>query len=634
MAVRERQQSLGGLPIQMDYTARDFDSIRGELLKISETLTPAWTDKQPGDIGVTILEAVAYLGDILSYNLDRTANESYLATAQTRESVVDILRLIGYELQPPSPATVTMMVRTNIDNVTLPAGFTVRTEETPFVPSLSYELLNDVQLGLAGLYSTSVDQLKVFRTFGEQSTINNNLVFVAGDTVLENMGDSDGSADQIFILRQAPICLNSDGTSSIIITVNGDVWEGKTSFIGSEPTSTHFVYRILADQTAVIKFGDGVTGAVPTINASLLATYRINGGVETNNAGVGSINGYDAVNGVTQVYNVVQPSGGSDEEDVDTAKKQGPLTLRALDRCVTLGDFEAMALKVPGGGLRAAKAKRGKSPIEVDLYIATEGDSPIPSGRWYSDIQNGFGLIGAVGRWLNQKKPVPTILNVLPPTPIQPYFEAIIYLYDNVIRQNIVYEVDSSLQNLLFSTTEDFGDGLVLSAVIQAVENTRGVDYLDALAFYRIPALRYISGNENSLDDTLVTIDDFSEQTIRATYQIVWHNFQKFSLRRDGAFVRNSDGINSVYDASAPNVIDLVNESRNLDNEPDVFEQFVLTITVGSIHLPNGGDVWEFSVDRYLDNIEAQDYEIVTAPLNDAGFLNETNFKLTFVGGI
>jgi len=205
MAVRERQQSLGGLPIQMDYTARDFDSIRGELLKISETLTPAWTDKQPGDIGVTILEAVAYLGDILSYNLDRTANESYLATAQTRESVVDILRLIGYELQPPSPATVTMMVRTNIDNVTLPAGFTVRTEETPFVPSLSYELLNDVQLGLAGLYSTSVDQLKVFRTFGEQATINNNLVFVAGDTVLENMGDSDGSADQIFILRQAPL---------------------------------------------------------------------------------------------------------------------------------------------------------------------------------------------------------------------------------------------------------------------------------------------------------------------------------------------------------------------------------------------------------------------------------------------
>jgi len=154
------------------------------------------------------------------------------------------------------------------------------------------------------------------------------------------------------------------------------------------------------------------------------------------------------------------------------------------------------------------------------------------------------------------------------------------------------------------------------------------------LAFYRIPALRYISGNENSLDDTLVTVDDFSEQTIRATYQIVWHNFQKFSLRRDGAFVRNFDGIISVYDASAPNVIDLVNESRNLDNEPDVFEQFVLTITVGSTHLPDGGDIWEFSVDRYLDNIEAQDYEIVTAPLNDAGFLNEDNFKLTFVGGI
>jgi len=634
MAVRERQQSLGGLPIQMDYTARDFDSIRAELLKISERLAPAWTDKQPGDIGVTILEAVAYLGDILSYNLDRTANESYLATAQTRESVVDLLRLIGYELQPPSPATVTMVVRTDIDNVVLPAGFTVRTQETDLVPSLSYELLNDVQLGNAGLYSTSSDTLKVLRNFNEQTTINNNLVFVAGDTIVEDMGDSDGSADQIFVLRQSPIALNADGTSSITVRVNNVVWEGKTSFIGSEPTSTHFVYRVLADQTAVVKFGDGVTGAIPTINATLEATYRINGGAETNNAGVGSITSHDSVNGVTQVFNVVQPSGGSDEEDVDTAKKQGPLSLRALDRCVTLGDFEAMALKVPGGGLRAAKAKRGSSPVEVDLYVATQGDNPVPSGRWYSDIQNGYGMIGAVGRWLNQKKPVPTILNVLPPTPIQPYFEAVIYVYDNVLRQNVVFEVDSSIQNLLFSTTDDFGDGLVLSALIQAIENTRGVDYLDAIAFYRKPALRYIRGNELSLEDTQVDIEEFNVQTQRGTYQIVWHNFQKYSLKKDGSFIRNSSGIIEVYDASVPNIIEIINESRGEDNEPDVFKQFKITMSIGTNHLPDRGDLWEFSVDRYLDNIEAQDYEIVTAPLNDAGFLEEANFNLTFVGGI
>ena len=51
-----------------------------------------------------LLELFAHIGDILSYYQDRVANESFLGTARTRRSVIEHLRLIGYELGTAAPA--------------------------------------------------------------------------------------------------------------------------------------------------------------------------------------------------------------------------------------------------------------------------------------------------------------------------------------------------------------------------------------------------------------------------------------------------------------------------------------------------------------------------------------------------
>lgn len=633
MATRELQQSLSGLPIQIDYTARDFDSIRSEMLKLSETLCPSWTDKEPGDIGVTILEAVAYLGDILSYNLDRVANESYLATAQTRESVMDILRLIGYELQPSSPATVTMVITTTQNNVVLPKGYKVFTEADDLSPSLVYYLTKDVTLPNSGRYCVSADSARALRAFNVAPTINDDLVFVGAEEVISTVGISNGKADQVFLLPESPVCLNADGTSSISVNIGGDVWTGKNSFLGADPTDNIFVYRILSDQTAIIEFGDGVTGAIPTLNNNIIVTYRVGGGLETNRAGIGAIDQYDFIAGVSAVTNLLQPSGGSDRETIDEAKKQAPLSLRALDRCVTLQDFEAMAKAVPGGGIRAAKAKQGESPLEVNVYIASQGTNPVPSGKWFSDIQNGYGLIGAVGRWLNQKKPIPTILNVSAPTPITPYLEATIFVHNNILRQNVEFDVDDSLQLLFFKASDDFGDGVTLSSVIQAVENTQGVDYLDVRAFYRVPAVRYIAGNESSLENSVVVVDGFTSQTQRGTYKIIWYNFNTYCLSYNNRFTTDVNGVKRNYVSSDTSTIEFYNQS-NLDNEADVLTQFNLSMTLDPNHLPARGDIWEFTVDRFLDNIESKDYEIISVPIDNTGALDSTYINLTFTGGI
>ena len=49
------------------------------------------------DFGNVLLQLFAHMGDILSYYQDRVANESFLGTARTRRSVIEHLRLIGYQ---------------------------------------------------------------------------------------------------------------------------------------------------------------------------------------------------------------------------------------------------------------------------------------------------------------------------------------------------------------------------------------------------------------------------------------------------------------------------------------------------------------------------------------------------------
>ena len=633
MGLRNQPNSLGGLPIQIDYTARDYESIRTELLRISEKLSPTWTDKEPGDIGVTILEAVAYLGDILSYGLDRAQNESYLATAQTRDAVVNLLRLINYELSPATPATVSMVIKTTIDFLTLPAGFTVKTEATEGVDSLQYQLTEAVTLGPAGHYCVSYEQAKAARTFSAAMLVDDGLIFVAGAGVVESVGVSDGSKDQFFLLGESPVCLSSDATSALVVYVGATLWTAKPSFIGTNPTDQVFTYKFLSTQELLLQFGDGVNGAIPPTNDVIQASYRIDGGEEGNRAGVGSIVKHSQLAGVDFVYNVSQPSGGSDPEDIQTAKKQGPLSLRALDRCVTLEDFETMAKKTPGGGISAARASQGDSPLEVNIYVATQGVNPIPTGKWFSEIQNGYGTIGAVGRFLLTKKPLPTTLNVLAPTPINPYFSATVYLFPNVLTANVQYEVDLSIQSLFTTVTNEFGEGVPLSAVIQIIENTQGVDYLDVGAFHRIPQARFVSGKEEAFEAAVVEVDDRTEQTQRETYSLLWISGTMFHLRGRGVgFILDANGEKHLMRTNQVNSVYLYNTNPS-DTEPSQLDQFELQVTTGAA-TPNSGDVWEFTVDNYLGNIEAEPHEIVVAPLLANGRVDPDQFELTYSGGL
>lgn len=610
MAIRNQPKSLGGTPIQIDYTARDYEAIRNELLTLASQLTPEWTDRQPGDIGVTFMEAISYVSDILSYQLDRAQNESYLATAQTRESVVNILRLIGYELKPATPATVEMSIRTTQNNVTLTANtFKVSTEGNTQVAPLEYTLSENTTLAAAGLHE--------------------NILFIAGTPVTEII-TSIGGANQAYLLNQSPICLDSNG---IQVTVGNVVYEGKTSFLGVGATDNVFVYKFLSSEEVIIQFGDGITGTIPAINSSITVSYRINGGEETNRAGIQTINQFTSVIGVSEVFNAAQPSGGADPESLISAKKNGPLSLRALDRCVTLEDFETMAKLTPSVGIRAARAIQGDSPLEVNVYVATEGDNPIPSGEWYTNLQNGYGNLGAVGRWLNDKKPVPTILSVYPPVVVNPYFEATVYVYPNLLKDTVEADVDTSLQVLFNNVTDDFGEGIPLSLIMQAIENTRGVDYVNATAFYRLPTMRWLAGNKDSFSGSVLSVTNVNKDLIRDTYLIEWLNSSTYRLKsiKDNVYVYDQNGSVQNFTNGTTNIVSKFIVEANGDERQ--YDQFEITVTVGNTSA-SFGDVWEFSLDDYLGNIIAQPHEIISSPIQANGRLDSTKIVLTYEGGI
>jgi hypothetical protein len=82
----------------VDYMARDFLSLRAELLAFAAQRYPQWRETVEADQGVMLLELLAALGDELGYTQDRIAREAYLATATQRRSVRRHGHLVDYNL--------------------------------------------------------------------------------------------------------------------------------------------------------------------------------------------------------------------------------------------------------------------------------------------------------------------------------------------------------------------------------------------------------------------------------------------------------------------------------------------------------------------------------------------------------
>ena len=75
--------------VAINYTNRDYESIRDDLTQIAERFYPdTFQDFSEGSFGAMMLDAVAYVGDQLSFYLDYNINETFLDTAYQYGNVV------------------------------------------------------------------------------------------------------------------------------------------------------------------------------------------------------------------------------------------------------------------------------------------------------------------------------------------------------------------------------------------------------------------------------------------------------------------------------------------------------------------------------------------------------------------
>lgn len=99
--------------VPINYTNREFESIRSDLLQIAERFYPdSFQDFSEASFGSLMIDAVAYVGDQLSFYLDYNVNESFLDTAYQFNNVVRHGRILGYKYtgRPSSYGTVALYV--------------------------------------------------------------------------------------------------------------------------------------------------------------------------------------------------------------------------------------------------------------------------------------------------------------------------------------------------------------------------------------------------------------------------------------------------------------------------------------------------------------------------------------------
>lgn len=125
-----RSANRPGLP-RIGYRIGAYPEFVEAMLRDINAAPPlaAWTHRGADDPAIALVAGAAVLGDILTFYQEHYANEAFLRTALWRESVADLVRLIGYRLSPGIGGRATFAFEAKgAAPVTIRAGFPVKAE--------------------------------------------------------------------------------------------------------------------------------------------------------------------------------------------------------------------------------------------------------------------------------------------------------------------------------------------------------------------------------------------------------------------------------------------------------------------------------------------------------------------------
>ena len=344
----------------------------------------------------------------------------------------------------------------------------------------------------------------------ETLTIYGNVVKAThGETTKEPLGNGDGSqALQSFVLKQPPLTFVPAPTakgvdSTLHVYVNNVEWHEADTLAGLGPKDRNFITKTDdADNTTVI-FGNGIEGSrVPTGVLNVNATYR-------RGIGKGGNVKADQVSllqtkplGVKGVINPLRASGGADKEDRDTARENAPLAVMALDRLVSLQDYEDFTRTFAGIAKASARRLSDRHSQFIHLTIAGVDDIPIdPTSDLQRNLLEALRKLGDVSVGVKIESRELSILVLSAKISLQPD-----YLWDPV-----ALEVRNALLDKFGFRKRALGQPALLCEIIACIQAVEGVAYVDVDAFGGIP--EKVTGDDGTrrLQDLKGLADDVQD---------------------------------------------------------------------------------------------------------------------------
>jgi hypothetical protein len=439
----------------IDYTNRDYESLLPDLIARMRRALPEWSSASDADFLMLLLQVFAYTSDQLHFYIDRVAMEAFLQTAALRSSVLRIAEMLDYRPISLQAARTTVQFTATLGNgvITIPAGTRMVTAPVFGNQPIFFETIVDADID----------------TDNESTT---NVVAHEGRTVSrELVATSAGSVDQAYALFNTKVIEGSwhvfvsDGPLDVNGAPTFTEWVHVARMIEATATQSAFTAVVNERGVTFIIFGDGASGRVPPAGATIEVTYRYGVG-SVGNIGSGLVRDLvSSITGITGVTNIAPATGGSDPETIQSMRSSIPRAVRALDRAVTLEDYNALALQVAGVGKATAVAGSASS---VTVYVAPIGGGT-PNTQLKEDVAEYFETRIMAGATLVVSNPVFTPVNVTLDIEVNPRY----------LRSAVKSAVELALVDLLSFTQTSFGQRLALADAFRAVVNVDGVDFVD-----------------------------------------------------------------------------------------------------------------------------------------------------------
>lgn len=440
------------------YLERSYKQVKASLINRLSTEVPEITDYSETNILVIIISMFAGCTEQLNYYIDNLAQECYLSTCRKFSSAYKLTRDLDYRIKSFLAATVDLTF-TFIDNdgnpvqiteeALIPSGTLVRTSN-----NIQFVTLKNVVVPIGTPYAV-VSAKQWTRVDDEELGITTNLQW------------------QEYEIPGTYV------NNTLEITINDDPWVLQSTLARSLPTDKHFIVDVNENAIPMIKFGNGINGAIPPANFPILGSYYVTEGKAANDISENAINILDsslvmpdpAIN--VQVTNPQQPAGGADVETVEDIKRNAPLTIKTLERAVTRDDFKAMLLLADGVAKGEIVYNCG---VAIEGYISPFGGG-IASEVLLEDTEEFMFNVKVLGRKLN-----------IHPAGITPVVvKATVLSRFRTDKIQVKADVEEALSKRFSFDNQDINGRVALSDVVAEIDNLKNVDTVEIDGLYTLP---------------------------------------------------------------------------------------------------------------------------------------------------